>query len=46
MVTIQNETLISLIITLPFLLFTVFNLWYSYRLFKRMQVVQHKWFNV
>lgn len=46
MVTIQNETLISLIITLLFLLFTVFNLWYSYRLFKCMQVVQHKWFNV
>ena len=46
MVTIQNETLISLIITLLFLLLTVFNMWLSYRLFTRMQVVQHKWFNV
>ena len=25
---------------------TVFNFWMSYRLFKRLQIVQHKWFNV
>lgn len=25
---------------------TVFNFWLSYRLFRRLQLVQHKWFNV
>lgn len=25
---------------------TVFNFWLSYRLFSRLQIVQHKWFNV
>jgi hypothetical protein len=27
-------------------LLTVFNFWMSYRLFTRLQIVQHKWFNV
>ena len=27
-------------------IFTVFNFWLSYRLFCRLQLVQHKWFNV
>ena len=31
---------------LVFAALTVFNFWFSYRLFCRLQIVQHKWFNV
>ena len=36
------EFIVSLILTA----FTVFNVWLSYRLFCRLQLVQHKWFNL
>ena len=36
----------QLIVSLIFTAFTVFNVWLSYWLYKRLQVVQHKWFNV
>ena len=34
------------ILSAVFTLFTVFNVWLSYRLYCRLQVVQHKWFNL
>lgn len=34
------------IASLVFTAFTLFNVWLSYWLYKRLQVVQHKWFNV
>jgi hypothetical protein len=36
------DLLVSLLLTA----FTVLNVWLSYRLYCRLQVVQHKWFNV
>jgi len=33
-------------VSLFLLAFTVFNVWLSYRFFCRLQVVQHKWFNL
>lgn len=36
----------ELTVSLLFTVFTVLNIWLSYRLFCRLQVVQHKWFNV
>ena len=44
----RNMTLdtFELILTLILTAFAVFNIWISYRLYKRLQVVQHKWFNV
>ena len=36
------DLLVSLLLTA----FTVLNVWLSYRLYWRLQVVQHKWFNV
>ena len=36
----------EVIVKLVFIAFTVFNVWLSYRLYTRLQVVQHKWFNV
>lgn len=38
----RAEIIFSIVTTL----FTVFNVWLSYRLYCRLQVVQHKWFNV
>ena len=35
-----------LIVSLILTAFTVFNVWLSYWLYKRLEVVQHKWFNV
>ena len=39
------ETL-DLLVSLLLTAFTVLNVWLSYRLYCRLQVVQHKWFNV
>ena len=36
----------DLILSIVLSAFTVLNIWLSYRLFKGLQVVQHKWFNV
>ena len=36
----------DLILSIVLTVFTVLNIWLSYRLFKGLQVVQHKWFNV
>jgi hypothetical protein len=36
----------GLIVDIVLLAFTVLNVWLSYWLYKRLQVVQHKWFNV
>ena len=36
----------DLIVSLLLTAFTVLNVWLSYRLYCRLQVVQHKWFNV
>ena len=36
----------DLIVSLLLTVFTVFNVWLSYRLYCRLQVVQHKWFNL
>lgn len=36
----------DLILSLLLTAFTVLNVWLSYRLYCRLQVVQHKWFNV
>ncbi len=36
----------DLTVSLVFLAFTVFNVWLSYWLYCRLQVVQHKWFNL
>lgn len=36
----------EMIVSLIFTAFTVLNVWLSYWLFKRLQVTQHKWFNV
>ena len=33
-------------VSIVLLAFTVLNVWISYRLFKGLQVVQHKWFNI
>ena len=39
------ETFIC-IVDIVLIAFTVLNVWLSYRLYKRLQIVQHKWFNV
>ncbi len=36
----------DLIVSLLLTAFTVFNVWLSYRLYCRLKVVQHKWFNL
>ena len=36
----------SVIGDIVFLALTVFNFWFSYRIFCRLQIVQHKWFNL
>ena len=36
----------ELIVNIVLIVFTVLNVWLSYWLYKRLQVVQHKWFNV
>lgn len=36
----------NFLVSLVFLAFTVFNVWLSYWLYCRLQVVQHKWFNL
>lgn len=43
--TMSLETF-EFIVSLIFIVFTIFNVWLSYRLYCRLQVVQHKWFNV
>ena len=43
--TMSLETF-ELIVSFIFTAFTIFNVWLSYRLYTRLQVVQHKWFNV
>ena len=43
--TMSLETF-EFIVSLILIAFTVFNVWLSYRLFCRLQLVQHKWFNL
>lgn len=46
LVKVMTWEISSLIVNIVLTVFSVFNLWLGYWLYSRLQVVQHKWFNV